>query len=183
MAVGSSNGNWKGGISRIKHVDDLLLPCYEQYALVLKEQVINSVSHSGSTDCWIWNQKVSRKEGRARLTIGRTATNAARAVYVLFKKEPVGTQYVCHNCDNVLCVNPAHLWLGKQSDNMTDMVSKGRANRPAGSRNPNSKITEEIVKYIRSCRKPVRDLTEELKLSRSQIYSILRGDSWEHAGI
>jgi len=64
---------------------------------------------------------------------------------------------ILHICDNGFCVNPCHLKLGTHSDNMQDMLSKGRQNYTGpigvqrldirGSKNPNSKFTnEEIIK-------------------------------------
>lgn len=64
---------------------------------------------------------------------------------------------VLHRCDNTLCVNPDHLFLGTHADNMADMVSKGRHWRvpPAprrGEANPRSKLTDEQVSDIRRAR-------------------------------
>lgn len=59
---------------------------------------------------------------------------------------------VLHKCDNTSCVNPNHLFLGTQQDNITDMVSKGRqrTGRMMGSTNPISKLTEAQVLEIRA---------------------------------
>ena len=65
---------------------------------------------------------------------------------------------VCHRCDNPGCVNPAHLFLGTQLDNISDMISKKRATfqtkperlRHLGSQHGNSKLTEETVREIRA---------------------------------
>jgi hypothetical protein len=56
---------------------------------------------------------------------------------------------VMHNCDNRLCVNPAHLSLGTDVDNIHDMMAKGR-DRTRGYQNGRAAFTPEVVAYIRN---------------------------------
>ncbi len=56
--------------------------------------------------------------------------NAHRISYEIFVGEIPGNMCVLHKCDNVHCVNPNHLFLGSQNDNMQDMIRKGRDNHP-----------------------------------------------------
>lgn len=53
-----------------------------------------------------------------------------------------------HHCDNRQCVNPEHLFLGSQDDNVKDMMAKGR--HAQGERHSISKLTEEAVRDIRA---------------------------------
>jgi hypothetical protein len=57
--------------------------------------------------------------------------------------------FVCHKCDVRACINPEHLFLGTNSDNMKDMYSKGRGNNLRGDNNPCAKLTKEQVNEIR----------------------------------
>jgi hypothetical protein len=75
--------------------------------------------------CWIWlGRRTTNGYGRFYLNgYGDLRTN--RLSYCHFKGNP-GNQLVCHRCDNPLCVNPGHLFLGDHSINALDASNKGR---------------------------------------------------------
>lgn len=76
------------------------------------------------TGCWVWNTNSKIKYGS--FWDGVRTRRAHIASYEMFKGEvPLGL-YVLHTCDNPACVNPDHLFLGTQQDNMTDKKNKGR---------------------------------------------------------
>jgi hypothetical protein len=89
------------------------------------------VDRLGPDDCWNWTGSTDGK-GRGQINPGRRQDGsknppikAPRAVWMLTYGE-VPDGYVCHTCDNPLCVNPAHLFLGSAQDNVDDMVTKRR---------------------------------------------------------
>ena len=74
---------------------------------------------------------------------------------------------VLHSCDNPSCVNPDHLFLGNQSDNIRDMVSKGRY---VGQR----RLSVEQVREIRLSFDGQRVLAKRFGISQSQISRVRR---------
>jgi hypothetical protein len=98
---------------------------------------------------------------------------------------PVG-MFVCHKCDNRACVNPEHLFLGTQADNVRDMVAKGRGRNPIGESHPRSKVTVEFVRMVReryACGGVSQpQLARETGIGVGHMYNILYGLSWRHAG-
>jgi hypothetical protein len=93
-----------------------------------------------------------------------------------------GEDQVLHACDTPLCVRPDHLFRGTQSDNMRDMVAKGRkrGGAPLGEANPRSRLTAEQVRYVRSRSKSERLLlARELNVSASCIDHVQAGRSWQ----
>jgi len=112
-------------------------------------------------ECWNWTaDKFSNGYGKLRVKHdGRLRQlGAHRIAYLLTHFEVPDDRFVCHSCDNPLCVNPKHLWLGTQADNMRDASSKdrvrgtyGKFREPdcAGEKNGQAKLTQSQVDEIR----------------------------------
>lgn len=135
---------------------------------------------SGPDECWEWTGYV-QKNGYGHFFPGL----AHRVSYEIHNGPiPDGLQ-VCHKCDNRRCVNPSHLFLGTQSDNLRDMMAKGRRTYPSilGEANPRAVLTEQTVRLIREkfdngMRQA--DIARELGLTRDLVGGIVRRKTWKH---
>lgn len=79
-----------------------------------------------SAGCWNW-MALRNPSGYGVVNFKNKTRLAHRVAWELTHGEiPVG-MYACHTCDNPSCINPDHLFLGTQADNMRDMMEKGRS--------------------------------------------------------
>lgn len=83
-----------------------------------------------------------------------------------------------HTCDNIRCINPDHLIHGSAADNVRDRVERDRGNRPLQfwPLNPNARLSESEVAYIKTSDKPTSVLAKELGVGKSTI--IRKKNSW-----
>ena len=85
---------------------------------------------------------------------------------------------VLHRCDNRRCCNPRHLFLGSQSDNISDMISKGRKYIAFGADNPANKLSSSDVSEIKArTHERASVLAAAFGVSRTTIYRVRKGDS------
>lgn len=96
----------------------------------IKERLLKRIEKDSKTGCWNWTgfKSGGKYGGYAMIKIDSRNMLATRVSYAEFVG-PIPKGYsVLHRCDNPACINPKHLWVGTQSDNMQDMTLKGRGN-------------------------------------------------------
>ena len=99
-----------------------------------------------TNDCWIWTgAKSSSGYGNFRLKSKQVKPH--RAMFTLFNGET--DKLICHHCDNPLCVNPKHAYVGTYASNRKDCVSRKRNNSPKGENHPKAKLNKAQVSSIR----------------------------------
>lgn len=127
--------------------------------------------------CWEWTAS-KWKNGYGRMAVNRKIKRAHRVSYEIHRGDvPLGFS-VLHRCDNRGCVNPEHLFLGSQADNMADMVAKGRQLR--GAEITQAKLGERDVAAIRASVGIMgKDLAAQYGVSRGQISRIRGHQNWK----
>jgi hypothetical protein len=77
--------------------------------------------------CWLWTGYVCKKTHRGYINLGSgVPIQTSRAMWQAVHGPIPKGLLVCHECDVPRCINPAHLWLGTNDQNMRDMIRKGR---------------------------------------------------------
>lgn len=81
--------------------------------------------HEKTATCWNWLGTLDRY-GYGKFQIGRKTIKAHRYSYELYHGPFDSKLHVLHRCDNPRCVNPDHLFLGTNRDNVADRTAKKR---------------------------------------------------------
>src|SRR5262249_34545304 len=98
----------------------------------ISRQVIESFASKVKTEaeCWLWTGSITRVGyGQFAIKHGRNVSAHRFAWFLKHGSAPRRPLGVLHRCDVRACVNPDHLWLGTQSDNLSDAALKGRLRR------------------------------------------------------
>lgn len=133
---------------------------------------------AGPDECWLWTSRID-KHG-----YGRWSGNLAhRLAYTHFKGPIPAGLLVCHTCDNPVCVNPAHLWLGTNADNARDKVAKGRARGGSLSGGNRAKLTTKDALEIRRLRGTMTQakIAAMFGVGQNTVSRIQNGHTWAAA--
>lgn len=109
-----------------------------------------------------------------------------RLVYALthgLTLDDISGVIIRHTCDNPACINPDHLEPGTHTDNMRDMMQRGRGNQPKGKHNGRSKLTDEDVISIRERSangETNSQIAKDFDIANSQVSRISTRKIWRH---
>ena len=129
-----------------------------------------------TNDCWHWTGATAG--GYGQIVNCKIKTPAHRFSWELhFGQIPDGL-FVCHHCDNKLCVNPDHLFLGTASDNMQDMIQK--YGHPKQNASYHTRLTETKVRFIRRSNVTSPVLAKLYGVTAEAIQNARRRKTWRH---
>jgi hypothetical protein len=149
-----------------------------QGLLTIEERFWAKVDKSG--ECWNWLGG-KYKPGYGKFWYQGKMESAHRMAYQLAVGSIDNGMFVCHRCDNPGCVNPDHLFLGTNQDNVNDAIGKDRHSR--GTRNGRAKINAKDVLSIREMYATNNwsqsALAKMYGVGQTEISNIVIGKTWQ----
>lgn len=150
-----------------------------------EERFWEKVDIGNPDQCWLWKGcKKPTGYGLFRSYGYRSMQNAHRFSWILnnnYQKIPVGI-VVMHSCDNRGCVNPNHLFLGTQAENILDMRAKNRD--AIGERHGKARLNRTDILFIRHWLKRrfnYKFIMDAFGISSSHVYQIKNRKRWASA--
>ena len=147
-----------------------------KHSYPLSERFKRFVSYSSPDKCWHW---IGGIHGRKKCKYGtirddhpsKKTLQAHRVSWILYKGTIPDGMKVLHKCDNSLCVNPDHLFLGNQRDNVIDCWRKNRHVH---------KLTIDQAKSIRFDPRPYKQICKTFHVSPMTVSMIKNNKIWKH---
>lgn len=152
-----------------------------------EQKFMRFVFPEANSGCWLWVGGTARY-GYGTFRLNKKGHMAHKFSYEMFKGQVPPGYVIRHKCDVTCCVNPDHLDIGTQADNLRDMHERGRNNQPFGEAKSQSKLTTEKVREIKI---HLRDktfpsyaaLARAYGITVSALYEIRSGANWRRVVI
>ena len=131
--------------------------------------------------CWRWTGAKDGGGYGVYRSPNLSDDKAHRLSWIHYYGEIPEGMHVCHHCDTPSCINPGHLFLGTNQDNVNDKMAKGNHFPMKGRLNGRCKLKEQDVINIRKSNEDgisYKKLSKMYNLSMTQIGRIVRKESW-----
>ena len=157
---------------------------------IFMNRFLSKIPKESINKCWEWKGSINSSGYGVINEYGRKGKRkyAHRVAWEYFnnKKIPKRSVYhggvIMHMCDNRKCVNPNHLVLGTQKENVQDMINKGRKVITAikGCKHHNTQINEEIAKGIFLEQGVYRNIAKKYSCTVAVVKGIKGRKTWKH---
>lgn len=156
--------------------------------MTIVERFESLISPEPMSGCWLWTGAPgdgSRNGQYGRFRMSGRQCKAHRAAWLLLRGQIPNGKHVLHRCDNPACVNPDHLFLGSNEENVADRVAKGRTGWKArqGESHPMRKLTEDDIRSIRlrsSNGESCRSIAADFGIHYATVSEIKNLRKWRH---
>jgi hypothetical protein len=145
--------------------------------LTIEQRFWRSVRKTES--CWLW-EGPKTLAGYGLLWTGAKYIYAHRYSFASANGDIEAGKFVLHACDIPRCVNPAHLRVGTQADNMQDVIVRGRGAR--GERHYMSKLTAAAVEELRTRKESATAFARRHGIRPDYARQVRRGVTWKCLG-
>lgn len=158
----------------------------EEVKAKLPERFWSKVKFAGLNECWEW-QRGLKPDGYGSYHNGENkgyqSVGAHRYLFKTLFGEMSTFIDVLHKCDNRKCVNPNHLFIGNDLDNMRDRDSKGRNNQARGEDSGTAKLTAGDVFEIKermALGENKKTIALDYDVTVGHIERLYKGVLWRH---
>jgi hypothetical protein len=151
---------------------------WDEKVLHLKERFEKLVIKKDE-GCWGWKGSITN--GYAKIAFENLPLSGHRASWIIFKGVLPKKLFVCHKCNNALCTNPEHLYLGTHKQNMKDRKNCRRD--PVGEKNGMSKLKEkEVLEMKKMFKKKISgaEIARFFNISPGIVSEIKNGHYWAY---
>jgi hypothetical protein len=156
----------------------------EEHSLNINKPIIERIRvktiQSPDSDCLLWTGSIDQN-GYPLITISRKTKRVHRVVYEIKNGVIPNGMAILHKCDVRNCINPLHLMIGTQLENIIDMDAKSRRHILRSEDNGNAKLTKKTAIEIYNSSLSQRALASHYKVSKTTIANIKNKRIWLEA--